>query len=293
MTKARTRAASQACIRVQARIKLARLLELHESAFESRVREIEADPLFRRLSEAGILSVEPMKHVRFAARALDGRHMRASDDSLGELLDGDSSFAKLMKKVGQERFEASFLGEAGLSDADRAAACGISQAEACSLREFMDRLYVRSEFDYAEDRSAPVTVYSSVAGITLEGGCPVLAFFNREVWKGRYRMDQERYLELKATLPPRQAAQMEQFMCQVNLLAFRQTTLHRVLEALIEAQSAYLKTGDPDQRVPLTQRAVAARLGVSPSVLNQLIANKSVELPWRFEIPLRALSTLR
>jgi DNA-directed RNA polymerase specialized sigma54-like protein len=38
--------------------------------------------------------------------------------------------------------------------------------------------------------------------------------------------------------------------------------------------------------VPLTQKALSDRLDISPSVLNRLIANKSVELPWGLEAAL-------
>lgn len=289
MSKVRLSASLRVGPRVQARIKLARLLELPESEIAARILDIEADPLFRRLAEAGVLSVQPFRRVRFTTRAMDGRHLRAADDGLGDLIDGGGELAGLMRKVGQDRFEACFLGEARLSDAQRAKTCGITQAEAKALREFVDRLYVRSEFEAAEPRVASATVYTTVAGIVIEAGRPVLAFFDREVWKGRYLVDQERYSELKTRLAPEQAAETEQFMCRVNLIAFRQTNLYRILEALIGAQASYLSTGDPDKRVPLTQRKVATDLKVAPSVLNALIANKSVELPWRLEAPVKAL----
>lgn len=288
MSAFKHRTAGIAALRVQGRIKLARLLELPESAVEDRIRDIEADPLFRRLSEAGVLAVQALPGVRFMARSCQGFELRASDDGVAELLDGDGDVARLIKRIGQGDFERCFLADDGSSDAERARLSGVSQAEARSIREFMDRLYVRSEFQSTEVQSPPAAVYSSVAGITLEDGRPVLAFFNREIWKGRYRTDDARYRELKATLKPGEAAHIEQFMRQVDLLAFRQTTLHRVLEALIENQGDYLASGDPARRRPLTQREVAASLSVAPSVLNQLIANKSVEAPWRLEIPLKA-----
>jgi len=82
---------------------------------------------------------------------------------------------------------------------------------------------------------------------------------------------------------------MERIIRRVELLAFRQTTLYRVLEYLIEAQADFLATGDPSRRIPLTQREVAGRLNIAPSVLNKLIANKSVELPWSLEAPLKTM----
>lgn len=289
MSGIQLRAAGLTSVRLQGRIKLARLLKLPESEFALRIREIEADPLFHRLSAAGVLSIQSLPRVRYATRALEGRHLRASDDNLAELCDGTSDVARLIKRVGQENFEEWFLKDERSSDAERARVCGISQTEARELREFMDRLYVRAEFEATEDRAAPVTMYSSVAGIEIEDGRPVLGFFNREIWKGRYDLDESRYLDLKATLTTQEAAQVEQFLRQIDLLAFRRTTLYRVLEILVATQTKYLLSGEPDQRSPLTQREVSTRLGVAPSVLSQLIGNKSVEMPWRLETPLKTL----
>lgn len=288
MTRLRANASVRMVARVQARMKLARLLELPESEFAARIVEIEADPLFGRLVEAGVLAVHPFQRARFASRALDGRQLCASDDGLGDLIDGDGEFAALMRRVGQERFETFFLGDAEVSDGTRAEACGISRAEALALREFVDRLYVRSHFAATEDHAAAAKVYSAVGGVSIEGGRPMLAFFNREVWKGRYVLDKERFSESKAEFSPWEAAEIERFMSRLELVAFRQTTLFRVLEALIEAQAAYLLSGNADDRVPLTQRQLATDLSLSPSVLNRLIGNKSIELPWRLEAPLKA-----
>lgn len=288
MIGTRLRAVALPSLRTQARIKLARLLELPESAFESQIREIEAHPLFRRLSEAGVLTIQALPRARYAVRTLEGRELRASDDGLAELLDGNSGIARLIKRIGLRDFQERFLADHPYSDRERADACGVSLAEARMLREFLDRVYVRSEFASPGD-AAPATIYSSVAGIEVEEGRPVLAFFNREIWKGRYRRDEALFAEWKGALPPSQAVEAERFMRQVDHLAFRQTTLFRVLEALIEVQTAYLVSGDPERRSPLKQCDVAARLGIAPSVLNLLISNKSVGTPWHMEIPLKTL----
>jgi DNA-directed RNA polymerase specialized sigma54-like protein len=59
------------------------------------------------------------------------------------------------------------------------------------------------------------------------------------------------------------------------------------LEEVVSAQAEFLLSRDPSRRKALTQRALSQRLDVSPSVLNRLIANKSVQLPWGLEAPLK------
>jgi DNA-directed RNA polymerase specialized sigma54-like protein len=51
----------------------------------------------------------------------------------------------------------------------------------------------------------------------------------------------------------------------------------------------YFVSGDPGQREPLTQRSVSEKLDMLPSVFNRLISNKSIELPWGLETPLKTL----
>ena len=116
----------------QAGIKLARLLELPEADFARRVRELEADALFRSLLDAQVVTVQPYAGAGFAARRFGGWGLSTASDGV-PALDGRGDLAKLLQRVGQERFEECFLGEEKLSDQDRARLCGISKEEAARL----------------------------------------------------------------------------------------------------------------------------------------------------------------
>lgn len=285
----RLRLATTASLRVQGRIKLARVLEMPEREFEERVRELETDGLFRRLLETGVLRIQPYSQARFFARRFDGRELRVSNEGLPELLDGKGDLAKLIAGIGRQRFEDFFLKDETLSDEERATRSGIAVRDARRLREFIDRLYVQSEFESPAAQPVPSVAFSAVAGIELQDGRPVLGFFNREIWKGRYRVDESRRAALQASLPPAETRRLDRLVQKAELLNRRKTTLYRVLVMLTEAQAEYLATGDLERRRPLTQRAVAARLSVATSVLNRVIANKSIETPWGMEIPMKAL----
>lgn len=269
-------------------LKLARLLAMSERDFEARVREVEANPLFPSLIEAGAVKLDPYSS-RFSARRPEGREMSIAGGRLPDLLDGRGDLVKLIRRVGQERFEELFLGDNDLNDQARARSCGISSDDARRLREFVDRVYIQAELEAPSAAPAPQKVFSAVAGVELAGGKPVIGFFNREIWKGRYRIDAERLVRLRNALPLQESKRLEGLLRQLEFLDRRKSTLYRVLEVLLEAQSEYLVTGDPARRRSLTQRSVADRLDVTPSVLNRLISNKSVRLPWGLEAPLKAL----
>lgn len=268
-------------------LRLARLLEMPERDFEERIREIEAKPLFKRLLKLGVVSYQPYPGTRFAERRFGGRALPTSCEGLSELVDGDSAMVRLIRRVGQERFEKFFLKDDGLSDEARAKACRLSAEEARGLREFIDRVYVQAEFESPKAAPARAQVFSPVAGIVIEGGTPVLGFFNREIWKGRYRVDEKKRAQLQGSLSPRETRDLEVILKRLEFLDHRKSTLYRVLNGLVEEQAEFLTTGEPERRRPLSQRAVASRLGILPSTLNRLISNKSVQLPWGLEAPIK------
>lgn len=272
-------------------IKLARLLAMPEREFEARVRKLEADPLFARLIEARAVRVESYA-ARLAARMPEGRELSASSEGLSALLDGRSGLVELIRRVGQERFEEFFLGESAVSDERRAEACGLTREEVLSLRELVDRAYIQAELQEPA-AAAPAKVFSAVASIELDEGRPVIAFFHREIWKGRYRLDGGKLAALRQSLPMPGARRLDRLVRQLELLDRRKTILYRALEALLDLQRGYLASGDPSERRPLTQAAVAQRLGVAPSFLNRLVSNKCVRLPWGLEAPLKALMPSR
>jgi hypothetical protein len=273
---------------VQAGIKLAHLLELPEIEFAKRVRELEADVFFRALLDAKVVSVRPYANAGFASRRFEGWGLSTASDGV-PALDGHGDLARLIQRVGQERFEECFLREEQLTDQDRARLCDISRVEAARLREMVNSLYVQAEFETVVPAPVSAKTYSAVAGITVDGGKPGLAFFNREIWKGRYHVDEEKRRRMLETLPVPDARRVEKILQELELLDRRKTTLYRTLEALIDTQTEFFVSGDPDKRQPLTQRDLAGSLRISPSVLNRLISNKSIQLPWGLEAPLKVL----
>lgn len=283
----RTTTSSRHSVRIG--IELARLLELPEEEFAGRDKELEADVLFRRLLHAKVITVQPFSGATFAAQRLGGWGLRTESDGLPALLDAEGDLAHLLRTVGQSRFEECFLRDGGRTDEEIAQACRISALDAARLRKLVNRLYIQAEFEGPSASAAPAAVYSAVAGIAIEGGRPSLAFFNRQIWKGRYQIDEERRRKALGRLSMSEARRLDGFLRELGLLERRKSTLYQVLETMIEHQSRFLVTGKSAARRPLTQRELADRLVISPSVLNRLISNKSVQLPWGFQAPMKVL----
>jgi len=272
-------------------LKLARLMRMRDEEFAGLCERLRRDPLFEKLTASGAVRVSPMSRAAFTARSCAGWDLRAPAQGLGDLLDAGSPMVALIRRIGVGRFQASFLSGDRISDRVRASRCKITAGEAAALREFLDKVYIRSEFEATAPvpPGPPRKVFSTVAGFTVQKGRPVLRWFDREVWKARYAVDEDRLEALLRGLAPSERETARRFAARLAFVERRKTTLFKVLEALQVAQAAYLTSGKPELRQPVTQRSIATAVNSDPSVLNRLISNKSVELPWGMEAPLKEL----
>ncbi|HAH32199.1 MAG TPA: hypothetical protein DCL44_07800 [Elusimicrobia bacterium] len=269
-------------------MKLAQMAEMSEGEFENLLKKIEDNRFFQLLKASGAVNLAEFPNARYAAKKYAGYGLKMSAGDLPELADGKGDLVGLIQDIGQEKFETCFLKDAVMSDVERAEECDITVKDAARLRDFVNRAFIQAEFESATEAPAS-KVFSAVAGIELENGKPVLAFFHREIWKGRYKVDGEKLSEALKGLPASEQAAVEKLIRRMELADKRKSTLYRALEIVMERQADYLLTGEPVRRAPFPQKVLAAELEVHPSVLNRLISNKSIQLPWGTEAPMSVM----
>jgi len=259
-------------------------MSVSEQDFEKSILELERSRLFELFKTSGILYVSEFSKARYAAKQYAGYGLKLSGGSIGGLIDGNGDVVKLIQRIGQNKFEKYFLNP-DVFDVEILEECDITFEQLHQLREFVDKVYIQAEFEQtgAEPSSPAQQVFSLVAGFEVEDGRPVLVFFNREIWKGQYNIDKDKLGRYLKGIPAKEARQIEKFVGKLKFLEKRKTTLYRVLEILMEVQAAYFVSGNPSARVPFTQRALAKQVGVDASVLNRLVSNKSIQLPWGTE----------
>ncbi len=273
---------------LQGALKMAHLAGMSEEEFEKHLKEMEGGRVFQLLKTSGVINLAEFPSARYAARNYAGYGLKLSGGDLPELADGNGDLVGLIQGIGQEKFEACFLKDAVMSDVERAGECDISVADAGRLRDFVNRAFIQAEFEGAVEAPA-AKVFSAVAGIEIKDGEPVPAFFHREIWKGRYKVDGEKLAQLLPDLEPAERSRVEKMLRKVEFADKRKTTLYRALEILLSVQSEYLVSGEPGRRRPLSQKTLAKNLEVHPSVLNRLVSNKSIQMPWGMEAPMGVL----
>lgn len=272
-------------------LKLAQLSSMSEEDFSKFLKELEGGRIFQLLKSSGAIALSEFPAARYAARIYAGYNLKQSASELPELADGSGDLVALMQGIGQEKFEACFLRDAAMSDVERAEECDISVMDSERLRDFVNRAFIQEETSMSSPapEAPPAPVYSAVAGIEVKNGDPQLAFFNREVWKGRYKVDGEKLESLLPGLTPAEKRRVENTLKKIEFADKRKTTLYRALEILVSVQADYLVTGEPGRRRPLSQKTLAKNLEVDPSVINRLISNKSIQMPWGMEAPMEVL----
>lgn len=269
-------------------LKMAQMAAMSEEEFAKTLQELEGGRVFQLLKASGALTLSEFPAARYAARKYAGYGLRTTAGDLPELADGSGDLVGLIQGIGQEKFEACFLRDAAMSDIERAEECDITVKDAERLRDFVNRAFIQAEFEGKAEAPA-AAVYSAVAGIELKNGEPELAFFNREIWKGRYKVDGDKLSQLLAGVDLAERDRVEKLLRKVEFADKRKTTLYRALELLISVQAEYLRTGELGRRRPLSQKTLAKNLEVDPSVINRLISNKSIEMPWGVQAPMEVL----
>jgi hypothetical protein len=265
------------------------LLKAPEAEVAKRLLALEQEPLFERLVEAGVIAVTPFPAARFATRMVDF-DLRAGGADIGSVLEGNDAVVQLIAGMGRERFQEIFLRDGPeMTDAQRALRCGISEAEERCVREFVDRFYIHAEFAAGQAPAVPGRACSCVGGVAMAHGRPTLSFFNRDIWKGRYHIDAQCREDVLGSLAADEFHRADCLLSELEFVDRRKSTLYGVLELILAAQAAYLATGDLADRHPLTQCSVALKLDVAPSVINDLVSNQSIELPWGVEVALKEL----
>jgi hypothetical protein len=277
-------------------LRLFSVLASPEEDFLRQAAELEADPLFARLCSPGPDGNAPVIRKRFAGASY-AFGMACGDDALasaagsggsaGEWLAERPAMLKLALRAGQENFEKYFLSGVVFSPAAAARACGLTPAEASALKNFADA------FTLAHERIPPAALpelyLRCAAKISVEGGNLSIAYTHPAYFRGAYCVDNAALLRLvkSGELSRADAARMRTLTARAQRISWRKSGFHRTLTAIVEEQAAFLLQKSPLK--PLTQRGLAARVGLNPATVSRLIAAKTVILPWDEEIKIKNL----
>jgi len=286
-------------LRLIGRIKFAELIELSERDFAKIVREIESDPLFRKLFSPSKPQEKVVSYLPFPRSGLSKNFCEFREDMAADRssLDVESLLAKrkeivpLIRRLGIDKFKKYFLYSNGeISYKDIVLACNLTEREVVKILAFIDDLAIQREFFSPSTINPGSNVaYSKIAQIEKDNsGDFVVSFFSPHLAKGRYLINYEKLAELrkKTVFTQAEMRKMDKLLKTLEIINTRKSIIYRIIRNVLKIQSRYLASRDAKELVPLTQKGLAKEMNVNPSLISRAIARRSIETPWGEEYPI-------
>lgn len=274
-----------------AQLKFSAILALSEPEFAKLIEEIEKDPIFQKLmhpSDFGLKVIlrRPFPHSKLSKRFYelkDGILQNSTGLDVEKLLNQQQEVLKLIKKIGQEKFEKYFLyREESASGESIAKWCEISLEEVLSIQSFILTFSIHSQiFNPSSLPPQGRIAYTPIAQIELDNNKDlVISYLFPHLASGRYIINRERLEEIKRFFAPEERKVLAELLKKIEWVNLKQGTLQRILSDLILRQEAFLRSGETVKLLSFPQRSAAKAIGVAPSTVSRAIFGRSVILPW-------------
>lgn len=279
-----------------ARMKLGQFFSLSEEQFSHYIKDIEKNPLFQELLHEykvigykGFRDIQKPGVVEFKEELTSGESF-----DLNDLLEEDPKTWTIVRKVavqlGKEKF-LDFLHGGQMSLKQIEQICHLSKREGKSFIDFINRFQLREAFASPTPSSPAKSRTFKVAYIEKKGeGLIIVPLQNSNyLIKGRYVINYqkwEKFLQEKE-IPADRIDGVSSLFRKLELINRRVSTLYQVIYYIKEIQHSFFISTDPRALVPLTQKEIAQRIGVSPSTVSRAINNKSLVTPQGEERPIK------
>ncbi|MBA7599432.1 hypothetical protein ES703_06465 [subsurface metagenome] len=276
------------------RMEQANLLEMPEDEFNRLITETEQSRLFRKLYQKEKL----IRYQRFPGTDISPSFYQIKEEMVADrgsldvesLLLNKEHIVRQIQKLGLEKFKQYFLfPESGMTLEEIAAECDLGVSEVQKINNLIDEFSIMSEFYHPSNITSDSICYSRVASVEKDKKGFVIGYFSTSLARGRYSIDYERFEEIKATgtFTEVELKEARQLFKKLELINSRKDTVTQILQNIIEKQALYLESGDLKSLLPLSQKELAKKIGLTPSSVSRTIGGKSIDTPWGEEIPLK------
>jgi len=292
------------------RMKLANFMNLPEDEFACLVNEVENDPLFKKLmypenKKEKVLSYQRFLHTDLYTRFYELKENITADTTSFDVisfLEDKKEIISTIKKLGIDKFKQYFLYNDGTysnesrpcaqeRDEEIAIHCGLTIGEVEKLNNFVNELTIHSDF-FHPSRITPLAQVRYIKIASFEKGNSgdfLIRYYSPNLARGKYAINYEKIaqLEKEKVFSKEEIKKLHKLLKKLELINLRKTTLNQILYYLLQTQIEYLKSGDWKKINFLSQKDLATKIGVHPSVVNRMIQYRSIETPWGEEKPLK------
>jgi hypothetical protein len=196
-------------------------------------------------------------------------------------------------KISKSDFKKYFLYQEGGFDIQGIAErCGITVQECSLVYDLVNYAFIGKK-DIALKRSdAPYRPDSEIASVRIIKGEPVLSFNSLQMARGTYSVDAEKLKKLRSEegFSKAQERRIGALLKKINLINFRTSAYHSVLQEIVNRQKNFIKTGDFADMAPLTQKEISDNLDLSRSMVSRVIKDKRLGTPRNDSLPLKSFT---
>jgi DNA-directed RNA polymerase specialized sigma54-like protein len=281
------------------RIKLAQFLSLPENEFAKLIKEIEDNPLFRKLTYPTDLKEKIFAYGRFPKTNLSSNFYELKEELLGErnfpevesVINRKKEVLKICKKIGIDNFNKYFLYHEGTSSLEEIAdECEIELEEVKKIIDLVNEIAIYSEFYEPTSINLQGQIhYTKIAKIEKDEEDFIVKYYSPHLARGRYLINYEKIEKLKREdfFTTEELANLKHLVKNMELVNLRKSILSQIIEKIIARQKRYLENGEPEEIQTYTQSELAREIATNPSVISRALRYRSIEIPTGEEVPLQ------
>ena len=278
------------------RIEQSNLMAMSSSELDSLIREIEKNELFGRLFRDERI----IRYKRFDKSDIDMRGFVLDESKLIDnrtpdvepLLLKNKNIIEYIRKLGFEKFKKYFLlPEEYITENEIAASCGIPVSQVRNINSLISDIAVLDEFYTASSINTADVNYKKIALIGKDKDGFVISYFSTLIARGKYIIDYEKFENSLSRISgnKEETRNARNLLKKLEMINICKETLHRIINNIVEKQAAYIESGDLNQLLPLSQKEMAFKLGISSSTLSRAIKYRTIEIPCGREVSIKSL----
>lgn len=279
------------------RLMLCNFINLTEQDFRKYIVKLEQDGIFKKLVSSKVIQFKRFPKTGWSSRFIELDEKIISDKSapdIGTLLEEKGRVIQLIRNVGIERFKEYFLyNDQNLTINRIARYCDLSVAEVKDINDLLDKVEITAEF-YQSPTVTPENQihYSKIAAIVRNNDDGFnIDYFSTHQAKGRYSIDYEKLklLRQNGVKDHKELEKIDKLLKKLELVNIRKTILWQILDKIVAVQNKYLCSGEYSDFIPFTQKELADKISITPSIICRTIQYKTVIMPWGEEKKLKDL----
>lgn len=285
-------------LKIIAKIQLSAFMEIPEKKFMEFIREVENDPLFKKLAYPNDISHKVIIHKRFPRTSFNSsmelKEEINSDQTnidMESVIEDHQEASFLIQKIGLKNFKKYFLDSDGTFSLEYICKdCGLSENEREKILNFVNEISVYDEFYHTSGIFERRMNYYKIAFIEHDGNKGFsIKFYSPKLSEGKYIINNSKLVLLKEqqAFSKDEIKAIDALIKKIDMINTRKSTIFQILNKIIDVQEAYLRTGDENQLIPYTQAQLSKDTGIDKSFICRSIFGKSIETPQFVEKPIK------